>query len=170
MGKGAFEFVPAGGAGTDGEKPPKTRKWVRWTDRLKTAFLDHLAATCDVKASAAAIGVDPGSVYHLRRKDAEFSANWATALTLGYEMLETRMIGFALSGGASEAGVSQDAFDFDQGLRMLAINHQKVHGKTGGTGRPGGPRLKRATSEDTDKAILKQLAALDRRLKTGGAA
>ncbi len=75
------------------------RKWVRWTAKKKAAFLDHLAATCNVKESAAAIGVDPGSVYALRRHDAAFLADWHDALEAGYAMLETQLIGHALAGG-----------------------------------------------------------------------
>ncbi|OYY70025.1 MAG: hypothetical protein B7Y47_11065 [Sphingomonas sp. 28-63-12] len=59
------------------------RKWVRWTAKKKAAFLDHLAATCNVKESAAVIGVDPGSVYALRRHDLAFSAAWLDALEAG---------------------------------------------------------------------------------------
>ncbi|RYD63816.1 MAG: hypothetical protein EOP58_10740, partial [Sphingomonadales bacterium] len=69
------------------------RKWVRWTAKMRASFLDHLAATCNVKASAEFIGVDPVSVYALRRRDARFTEAWGEALALGYEMLETLLVG-----------------------------------------------------------------------------
>jgi hypothetical protein len=152
---------------TESARPCNTgRKWVRWSAKLKRGFLDHLASTCDVKASAMAIGVDPSSVYHLRRKDAAFAADWDAALKLGYQMVETRLIGFVLSGGESEAepDLPGKRFDWEQALRVLAIHRQVTTGKAAPA--RGGPTRRYATSDETDALLRRQLEALAKRLGT----
>jgi hypothetical protein len=140
------------------------RKWVRWTKKMKAAFLDHLAATCNVKESAAEIGVDPVSVYGLRRHDAEFRANWADALACGYEMLETQLVGHALAGdGSGEltgAAESVGPISVDLALRLLTAHRNAMTGKMA----RGGPPRHRATKAETDAAILKKLAVVEKRL------
>lgn len=139
----------------DGNKPGSGR----WTAAMRDTFLDHLAGSCNVKASAAATGVTPDSVYALRRRNARFAADWHEALLAGYQLLETELVGYALSGG--NAGRTIDCattrIDVDTALRLLSAHRNALAGKWRG-GRP----LKRATSEETDKAILKKLDALDR--------
>lgn len=137
------------------------RKWVRWSNKKKDLFLDHLAATCNVKQSAAAAGVDPGSVYALRRKDPAFDAAWAKALALGYQMIETQLVGHVLEGsGAREitngAVEKTGPIDVDLALRMLAHHGAAIAGRVP----RGGPRRKRASREEVEAAILKKLAAI----------
>lgn len=182
MAKGAFELVPSDrGVGDDADRrrrgtaavhaPDAPRSWIRWTGRLKQAFLDHLASTRDVQGSARAIGVDPASVYYLRRKDSKFATEWAAALVLGYQMLETRLVGHVLSGGASEA-VPPDAidggrFDPDQAVRALAMYRQVVKGQAERVTR-GGPRAPRATNAETNALLKRKLDVLARRLRESG--
>jgi len=144
------------------------RRWVRWTGRMKRLFLDHLAATCHVGSAAAAIGVDPSSVYALRRRDPEFVAAWGEALELGYEMLETLVVGHALAGGGRTAvtgaatvnGVATGPIDVDFILRVLSGRHAS---RPVGRQTRGGARKHVATREETDAAILARLAAYDRK-------
>lgn len=139
------------------------RKWVRWNAKMRAAFLDHLAATCNVKEAAAEIGVEPASVYLLRRRDPQFAADWLTALQLGYDMLETLLVGHALTGGGRTITIGDtDRFgpiDTDLALRLLSAHRNAMLGK----GRRGGPRPGRATTEETNAAILKKLATLEKR-------
>ena len=139
------------------------RKWVRWTAKKKAAFLDHLAATCNVSESAAVIGVDPCSVYALRRHDPVFLAAWHDALEAGYAMLETQLVGHALSGGgrmiANGATELTGPIDVDLALRLLATHKTRAENRP----RRGGPPLLRASPEDTDAAILKKLRAMEKR-------
>lgn len=146
-----------------GEHMGKTgRRWVRWNKAMRRRFLDHLSATCNVKASAEKIGVDPGSVYYLRRRDPVFTVEWDEALRLGYQMLETRLVGHALSGGARCDAIEQDgigAINPDLALVMLAAHRNAMAGKT----HRGGPRPQRATEEETNAALMKQLDAVEKR-------
>ena len=139
------------------------RKWVRWSAKMRASFLDHLAATCNVKASAAYIGVDPVSVYALRRRDAKFADAWGEALALGYEMLETLVVGHALSGDAGDVlncGVETRAgpVNLDLALRLLSA-HRNAEGKP----RRGGPKARFATRDETDAFLMKKLAAIEKR-------
>jgi hypothetical protein len=147
----------------DGYSAFAARKWVRWTAKMRASFLDHLAATCNVKASAEFIGVDPVSVYVLRRRDAKFADAWAEALALGYEMLETLLVGHALSGDAADvlncgAEARSGPVTVDLALRLLSM-HRDATGKP----RRGGPARQFATADDTDAVLMKKLAAIEAR-------
>lgn len=144
---------------------PTGRKWVRWTARMKAAFLDELAATCNVLGSARAIGVDAASVYGLRRRDQDFADAWQHALAQGYEMLETQLVGHALAGGAPDrllanGDPARPPIDVDLALRLLSGHRDKG----GRHQRPGGPRPRTATREETNAALMKKLAAVESRL------
>jgi hypothetical protein len=138
------------------EKGPQP---VRWTSAMRSEFLDQLAGSCNVRASAAAIGVNPISVYRLRRKDAQFAAEWHEALLAGYQLLETELVGHSLAGGSAKGVVDRasGAIDVETALRLLSAHRNALSGKL-----RAGPPLKRATREETDRAILKKLDAMDR--------
>jgi hypothetical protein len=135
---------------------------VRWTVAMRADFLDHLAGSCNVKASAEAIGVHPMSVYALRRKDPRFAAQWQEALLAGYQLLETELVGYAMAGGNADRGIdcATARIDVDTALRLLGLHRNGLSGQ-----RQSRPPVKRATSEETDRAILKKLDALDRARK-----
>ena len=59
-------------------------------------FLDHLAQTANVAASARKAGVNSDAVYSERRRLPEFRGEWAEALTEGYVRLETDLLADAL--------------------------------------------------------------------------
>ena len=81
------------------------RKNVRITDAQKAAdgegpvnkhwrtyFLQALAATSNVTASAKEAGVSPSRAYKARREHADFAADWRAALYEGYEHLEMEVL------------------------------------------------------------------------------
>ncbi|MBX3563100.1 MAG: hypothetical protein KF730_00850 [Sphingomonas sp.] len=144
----------------DGYSAFEGRKWVRWTAKMRERFLDHLAATCNVKASAEFIGVDPVSVYALRRREPKFADAWGEALALGYEMLETLLVGHALSGDDSDvlncgAEPRSGPVRVDLALRLLSM-HRNAEGKP----TRGGPKRQFAAPEETDAVLMKKLAAI----------
>lgn len=139
------------------------RKWVRWTARMKAEFLDALAASCNVKESAAAIGVAPVSVYRLRRNDEAFAAGWAVALRQGYDMLEIQLVGHALDGGGpvlDNGDPARPPIDVDLALKLLREHRDRASGKRD----PGGPRALPATRAQTNAAIIAKLAAIEARI------
>lgn len=136
----------------------KRRRWVRWTKKKRADFLDHLAGTCDVRAAAALTGMTPPSVYHLRRKDEDFAEEWHKAVIVGYEMLETELLGHVLAGGGDLIlRADGSTIDFDKAMRVLGLRRNSLEGKW-----RGGPKLRRARPEDTDAAIMRKLDAIDR--------
>ncbi len=138
------------------------RRSVHWSRAKRTAFLDHLAGSCNVRESAAAAGVAPVDIYELRRKDARFAAEWQEALLAGYQLLETELVGYALAGGnaAQDIAGATRRVDVDIAVKLLGLHRNALLGLR----RPK-PLTKRATSEETDRAILKKLDALDRARK-----
>lgn len=65
-------------------------------------FLDALAETCNVHASARAAGVTAQCVYQRRRRDAGFRAAWGEALEQGYARLEAMLLAAAMGEGVEE--------------------------------------------------------------------
>jgi len=135
------------------------RRWTRWTRRKRAAFLDTLAETANVKAAAAAAEVTPQCAYRLRRKDLAFAEEWQEALLAGYEMLETELLAHMLSGGAENDFTRPDGCKLNvrDVMHLLKLHRESLQGKWRG-GRP----IRRADPEDTNKAILKKLEAIDR--------
>lgn len=143
---------------------PRGKSWqTRWSKAMRAAFLDHLAGTCNVSHAAAAAGVFPATVYAARRRDPEFAAQWEEALALGYQMVETRLVGHVLEGRGwdepVEGGDPDDpgGIDFDAALRLLS-QHRNAQGKP-----HRGRQPQFAAPEETDKMLLKRLAHIEAR-------
>lgn len=105
--------------------------------RRQEIFLDALAASCNVAASAAAAGVCAGAVYAQRRKNPAFRDAWNVALEQGYARLEAALLERAERGldrprigGAGEAG-----------------------GPSTGSGQAGGGAAETPVEPDWDKAM-----------------
>lgn len=60
----------------------------------RTPFLDALAETSNVTASAARADVPLRTVYKARREDGAFAARWQAALREGYDNLEMEVLGY----------------------------------------------------------------------------
>lgn len=147
----------------DGQNTPAGKlARARWSKAMRAAFLDHLAATCNVTAAAAAAGVCKTSVYQIRRRDPAFAAKWEEALALGYQMIETRLLGHVLSGrGRTDPMAGEDegrpAIDFEAALRLLAQHR-------GGQDKPHkGRQPAFAAPEETDAVLLTRLRAIEAR-------
>lgn len=135
---------------------------VAWTSDMRSDFLDHLAATCNVAESARSIGVDPRSVYNLRRKEKRFRNAWLLAIESGYEMLETQLIGHALGGGGAQLtnGDVATTGPIDVVLAQTLLTAHR--GRRADAFEKGGPRYKTVTPEQTDASILRKLKAMER--------
>jgi hypothetical protein len=132
---------------------------VRWTQKMKATFLDHLAASCCIAQAAAEVGVMPESVYYLRRKDKRFAAGWAEALEMGYEVLEIRLVGHALTGGGPAVGngpAAAPVIDKDLALTLLT----RHRGRATGTEKAAGRTARVASPEEVQASIMKKLARI----------
>lgn len=143
------------------------RKWVRWNAAMKRDFLDHLAATCNVTEAARTIGVCPASIYTLRRRDERFAAEWERALALGYQMLETQLVGHVLARDESNdltngLPAKTGAIFVENALRLLTVHRAAMQGTAKA---PRGGRPYRVVSqEETDAALMKSIAKTERKL------
>jgi hypothetical protein len=142
----------------------------QWSDEAEELFFDHLAASCNVRASADAVGFTTFTVYRQRRMRPEFAARWRAALEQGYARLEMALLQAALD--------SIEDMDFDserpipkmgveQAMNVLRAHRNEVRGDGGrGPGRHGRPpRL-----EDVRASIEKKVSAIIGARKGAGAA
>lgn len=137
----------------------------------RQAFLDALALTCNINRSAAFAGVAPSTVHRRQAADATFAAAWQTALEMGYDRLETLALEHSGAGAAVEAdperaaaaGADAVPFDFDKALKLLMFHRAARHGQRQTP--KGGAPAKNLTREETNKLLLKALAAAKRRVE-----
>lgn len=142
-----------------------------WTAKARAAFLDHLAATCNIAMSARAVGKNPASVRKLRMRDAEFAAAWDAAMETGYASVEAMLL--ARATGMQDAVDAADPGEYapppetekmssELGLRLLALHNKN--------GQPQNRRkpFKRATQDELEAALLKRLKALHKRMVKEG--
>lgn len=150
---------------TDGtaNRVVKPRNIVRWTAAMRDTFLDHLAATCNVRESARVTGIDPAACYRRRRRDPAFAAKWQDALALGYEMLETQLVGHALAGDESGELVDGRGAAMGPNSVTLALSLLTIHRNATGKPRQGGPPKRYASAEETDAVLMAKLAQLEAR-------
>lgn len=100
----------AGKAGAAGRAATKGRAAARrpatrgWTKTRRREFLEHLAATMNVRGSARAVGVSEQSAYRLRARDEDFRAGWRAAIAEAYERLELEMLRRAIGEAAGDVG------------------------------------------------------------------
>lgn len=90
----------AAGETLAGRKVPQLRKRRRyeWTPAKRRIFLEELARTCNVRAAARKAGMCPASAYRLRKRSAEFRAEWGVALCQSYRQLELLLLERAMNG------------------------------------------------------------------------
>lgn len=129
--------------------------------RRKEIFLEHLAATCNVAASAEAAGVAVGTVYAHRMKDREFAGKWWLALEQG----AAKLVALRLQRDVERAErliVTGDLPpDESTVMDMLKLMNQLREHVRGITGQPkqAGRAPQRASIEETCKALAKRLRA-----------
>ena len=81
------------------------RRCQRLTKERREAVLEHVAATCNVRFAAAAVGTTTSAIYQLKARDAGFREQFAQAVQAGYERVEAELLAHTLAAGAElEAG------------------------------------------------------------------
>ena len=144
--------------------PQGSDRRVKLTGKRRTIFLEHLAGTCNVTASAEAAGVSLSAVYRCRMRDGQFREEWREALEQGYARLEAALIERAMRGGRQtqvegaaqvEGPDSPEEVDWDKGLELLR-QHQR--GLAGGTTNYRVPQ--RPAVEALSAKLIRKLKAL----------
>jgi hypothetical protein len=135
-----------------------------WTVRKRAVFLDHVAATGNVSASARIVGLGESGAYKLRRRDRDFAEQWRVALEAGFDRLQAMLIERAMGPLTVQIGDTPmpDVSTMDTELAMRLIEH---HRRTiaGTPKRRGGPVPSRATEDETNAELLKRLKILHKR-------
>lgn len=131
----------------------------------RETFLEHLAATCNVTASAAVAGVAVSTVYAHRMKDEAFRADWDAALAQGYARLEAALLERAARGGEPaalrgdkivEGPDSPDEIDWDKAMELLK-HHQRGLARLNA---PGRTVPKRVEIEQVTAKLIRKLKAI----------
>ena len=172
-------MAAGGGAGGKAGGRLQVRKAAKggWTPAKRAAFLEHLAATCNIAASARAVGMAPRGAHALKARDAVFAADWARAIEAAYETLEARLLAYALGEAEGEAEAEADGVadgdagaesrgaHFDPRVAVQALGFRRRDAAAGGRG----PSCKRATIAEVEAALVAKLDAIARRGQAGAA-
>jgi len=130
----------------------------------RQAFLDHLAACCNVTRSAAAAGLGVSTVYDARRRDPAFAQAWDEAIEAGYATLEALLIERAALGAGYVPGETRvpgpETIDTWLALDLLRLSRREKAPR----GQAGAPQ-RRASEKELNAALDAQLDVLARRMK-----
>ncbi len=89
----------------------------------RPAFLEALANTSNVTASARAAGVNTSTAYAARRTDRTFKQAWRIALCEGYDQLEMELLQRLRSG---QRPTAKTKYDNATALRILLAHRAEV--------------------------------------------
>jgi hypothetical protein len=157
-----------GGSGDGARRVQIARARVRqWSPRVEERFLAALAATCNVKAACAEVGLSAASAYNHRNRWPAFARRWAEAVKLGHALLELALIeaaGNLFSGTApvvpsrvGPVGLVRE-ITADQAIHLLHMHKNEVHG----LGKPPGRARRRPDPDAMRASILRKIEAIER--------
>ena len=88
------ELVVRGTGGVGGGKRVQIARarLKQWSPRVEERFLETLAATCNVRAACAEVGMAASSAYDHRRRWRAFAERWDEAIEIGYSRIECGLI------------------------------------------------------------------------------
>ena len=82
----------SGGSGGGRRVQVARARLKQWTPRIEDRFLAVLAATCNVKAACAEVGMTAASAYAHRQRWPAFAARWDRTVEEGFERLEIALL------------------------------------------------------------------------------
>lgn len=176
-------------AGRAPEPPAARQRFDGWTVIRRRAFLRALSELGDVREACERVRISNTSAYRLRDNCPEFARDWDHALNRATPMLEQIAWERAVEGWdepvvyGGQVVATRRRYS-DALLRTLLLRDRDKSAARKGPPGPaeltrlaweaaraaGGGFYTKATEEETDRAILRQLAVLDRRLKAKAAA
>jgi hypothetical protein len=146
-----------------GGKRPQMRKVRKsgWTAAKRKKFIEELAATCNVAASLRKVRMKDASVYELRKRSAEFRAQWAEALREGYAKLEMMLLERAMNGTVKTVTRAGGAIDKTHEYpNAIALSLLRLHKDNVAEGEA---QHHPDDMEAVRKRILRKLAAVKKR-------
>ncbi|HEX8389525.1 MAG TPA: hypothetical protein VF636_10930 [Sphingomonas sp.] len=147
-------------AGKNGPQLAKT-DGNSWTDEAEAMFLDRLAASCNVRTAAEAIGYTTPTLYWRRRRDPAFAERWQAALEQGYVRLEALLLSNAedaLSGHMPDPETPFASMTVKEAMELLRMHHATARGRVPGA--PGRPSRLRSL-EEVHGSIMAKLSSID---------
>lgn len=134
----------------------------RWSAAAEAIFLEHLAATANVSASAEASGFSTPAIYKRRMKEAGFAARWQVALEQGVARIEMALVHSAAASmeGTPIAGDQPiPTMSVADAMNVVKLHRAAVHG-----GKPQlyGWRQELPDIEVVRAEILRKVAVLER--------
>ncbi len=148
-----------------GSRPIQKQRFTKgWTKARRERFLDHVAATCNVREATEIVGLSQCGLYALRRRDPAFAEQWRMALLAGYDRLEAELLRKAISALDGIAIGDPDKVvagpvSIEQAIKILD-RHQHVLRASGSAVRES---RHHATQAETDAELIKRLKALKQR-------
>ncbi|MFA9201572.1 MAG: hypothetical protein ACEQR8_10400 [Cypionkella sp.] len=133
-----------------GGRAPRAKNFTRVT-QWKKPFLQALAETSNVSASAARVNIPTATVYQTRRDDPAFATRWRAALYEGYEHLEMEVLAY-LRGTDGERKL-----DTANAIRLLAAHRQTV------------AEIRAIREDEDEQAVLDSIDALIDRMRNAPA-
>jgi len=113
----AYETNKKSPTKSPGEPAPEVQKRAGGKNAV---FLELLAETSNVTASAHSANLPISTVYKLKRLDPGFAAKWRTALYEGYEQLEMEVLAYL------RGNLPEKKLDVANALRLLAAHRKTV--------------------------------------------
>jgi hypothetical protein len=134
----------------------------RWSAAAEAVFLEHLAATANVRASADAVGFSTVAIYKRRMAEAGFAGRWQRALEQGVARIEMALVHSAAASleGTPIAGDHPiPAMSVVDAMNVVRLHRAAVHG-----GKPQlyGRRMELPDIEEVRAEILRKVAVLER--------
>lgn len=130
----------------------------QWTPRVEKRFLAVLAATCNVKAACAEVGMWPPSAYNHRHRWPAFARAWDEAIETGYVRLEAALVEAGcnfLEPPEVEPDLTITGMTVADALQLLNMHKHQVRGIGK---RPGLPQ-RMASDAEVRKALARSLRA-----------
>jgi len=127
------ELVVRGTGGAGGAKRVQVARArvKQWSPRVEERFLSVLGSTCNVRASAAAVGMHSSSAYNHRRRWAAFARRWDAAVEQGYMQIEMGLIeqaGNFFSGEDPPDAAPLSGMTVDHAIHLLHMHQHRVLG------------------------------------------
>lgn len=158
--------------GKDRKIQRRTSRRDGWTGAKRSAILNTLAATANVAQAARGVGLKPHAAYSLRRRDPAFAELWQTALQTAYTRLEGEVLAHALGTSTDDEAVEADlaaeeaafAKPIDPEVALKILARRSAMPDRHAPNAPG-PKYKKIDRDQLTKALERQLAALEKRLR-----
>lgn len=154
-----------GGAGEGRRVQIARARLKQWSPRVEERFLSALAATCNVKAACAVVGLTPASAYNHRNRWPAFARRWREAVTLGHILLEGALVEAAGNLFSSDelpepapAGIAGEV-TAAQAIHLLHMHKHQVHG----LGKRPGLAPRALDPEAMRASILRKIEAMERK-------